>query len=187
MEEFKSYDSLLDPDERNSYWCIEDTSSGVTRSLSLEDVYNSISEISLDAVIPEDIKSQFNVAKNVAAYSWFCYPFHQVCEMKVYATVECALKQRLGKEWPFPKLIKKAINWGLITDKGFSHIAEPEDEASVEYSKSLVEIMPELRNGLAHGGTTLHPGAVSTLKICADFINQLYRNEINNEMYATST
>lgn len=178
MEEFKSFDSLTDADERNSLWCVMDASSGFSRPLSLKDAYNSISAVSLDEVVPENIKSQFNVAKNVAVYSWYCYPFHQVCEMKAYATVEYALKQRLEKSWSFPKLIKKAIKWGLIKDTGFSHLREPADDASIQYSKSLIEIMPELRNGLAHGGTTLHPGCVSTLRICADLINQLYRNEI---------
>lgn len=186
MEEFKSYDSLTEPDERNSFWCVIDNDSGDTRPLSLEDVYHSISSVSLDSTIPDDIASQFNVAKNVAAYSWYCYPFHQVCEMKAYATVEYALKQRLDRQWPFPKLIKKSISWGLIKDKGFSHLKESMNEDSIEYSKSLIEIMPALRNGLAHGGTTLHPGSVSTLRICADFINQLYRNEINKPRHATS-
>lgn len=186
MEEFKSYDSLIEPDKRNSYWCVIEKGSSDTRPLSLEDVYHSISSVSLDSAIPEDIKSQFNVAKNVAAYSWYCYPFHQICEMKAYATVEYALKQRLDRQWPFPKLIKTSIAWGLIKDKGFSHLKKPINENSIAYSESLIEIMPKLRNGLAHGGTTLHPGAVSALRICADFINQLYRNEINKPMHGTS-
>lgn len=181
MEEFKLLASLTNPDERNLYWAVIDRSTGTSRRLELEDIYNSVSEISLDEIVPEDIRSQFNVAKNVAVYSWYCYPFHQVCEMKAYSTVEYALKERLEKNYPFPKLITKAINFGLIQDTGFSHLRKPVDEDSVEYCKSLIDIMPKLRNGLAHGGTTLHAGAVGTLRICADFINQLYRNEIKNE------
>lgn len=181
MEEFKLLASLTNPDKRNFYWSVIDLSTRTPRRLELDDIYKSISEICLDKVVPDDIRSQFNVAKNVAVYSWYCYPFHQVCEMKAYSTVELALKLRLEKNYPFPKLITKAINLGLIKDAGFSHLRKPVDEASVDYSKSLVKIMPELRNDLAHGGTTLHPGAVGTLRICADFINQLYRNEIMNE------
>lgn len=181
MEEFKLLASLTNPDERNLYWAVIDRSTGTSRRLELEDIYNSVSEISLDEIVPEDIRSQFNVAKNVAVYSWYCYPFHQICEMKAYSTVEYALKQRLEKSFPFPKLINKAINLGLIKDAGFSHLRKPVDEDSVEYCKSLVEIIPGLRNGLAHGGTSLHPGAIGTLKICADFINQLYRSEIRKE------
>lgn len=181
MEEFKLLASLTNPDERNLYWAVIDRSTGASRRLELEDIYNSVFEISLDEIVPEDIRSQFNVAKNVAVYSWYCYPFHQVCEMKAYSTVEFALKQRLEKNSPFPKLITKAINLGLINDAGFSHLRKPVDEASVEYSRSLVEIMPKLRNGLAHGSTTLRPGAVKTLRICADFINQLYRNKVKHE------
>lgn len=176
MEEFKLLASLTNPDERNLYWVAIDRSTGISSRLGLEDIYNSVSEISLDETVPEDIRSQFNVAKNVAVYSWYCYPFHQICEMKAYSTVEYALKHRLEQNSPFPKLINKAINLGLIKDAGFSHLRKLVDEASVDYSKSLVKIMPELRNGLAHGGTTLHPGAAGTLRICADFINQIYRN-----------
>lgn len=180
MEEFKLLASLTNPDERNLFWVAIDPSAGTSRSLTLDDIYDSVSEISLDDIVPENIKSQFNVAKNVAVYSWYCYSFHQVCEMKAYSTVEFALKQRLAKKFPLPKLINKAINFGLIKDAGFSHLRKPVDEDSVEYCKSLVGIMPKLRNGLAHGGTTLRPGAVRTLRICADFINQLYRNEVKN-------
>lgn len=186
MEKFKSIESLAEPDERNSFWSVIDEDLGEFRPLSLEDIYQSISDVSLDSAVPEDIKSQFNVAKNLAAYSWYCYPFHQVCEMKAYSTVEYALKERLERQWPFPKLIQKSISWGLIKDKGFSHLRQPVDEASTEYSKSLIEIMPELRNGLAHGGTTLHAGSITTLRISADFINQLYRNEINKPMNSTT-
>lgn len=181
MEEFKLLDNLEEPDERNFCWTVIDPFTGVCRSPTLDDIYNSVSEISLDGTVPEDVRSQFNVAKNIAVYTWYCYSFHQVCQMKAYSTVEFALKQRLGKSVPFPKLITKAINMGLIKDSGFSHLKKPTNEASLDYSRTLIEIMPSLRNGLAHGSTTLRPGAVKTLRICAEFINQLYRNKANDE------
>jgi hypothetical protein len=85
---------------------------------------------------------------------------------------------------------------GLIRDDGFRvyrHIVErdedyrrrmadipdylpPEQEARdvQEYCKILVETLPALRNDLAHGSGTLHPGGYKMLAICCDLINQLY-------------
>lgn len=69
MEEFKLLSSLTNPDERNLFWVAIEPSAGTSRSLTLDDIYDSVSEISLDDIVPEDIKSQFNVAKNVAVYT----------------------------------------------------------------------------------------------------------------------
>ena len=109
-------------------------------------------------------------------YTWHSYSFHQVSELKAYSCVEMALKDRLGKHKNgFRGLIKKAVSTGLIRDEGFRVISEPNE--SNEYSQQLIDIIPGLRNELAHGSTTLHPDAVGTLQWCADFINQLYENE----------
>lgn len=49
-----------------------------------------------------------------------------------------------------------------------------EATASVDVVKVLVEITPKLRNTLAHGSKTLHPGSRWTLKFLAEAINQLF-------------
>ncbi len=177
MEEFKEFNQLLSPDDRNLYFCVTNTSTGESRSLTLDDIYSSVNEINLLDVVPDDIQSQFNIAKNLAVYSWFSYPLHQISEMKAFSTVEQALKCCLGKhKYGFKGLLKKAVQLGMLKDQGYRHISTPNDSSCIEYVSKLPDIMPSLRNSLAHGGTTLHPDSITNLQICCDTINQLYKN-----------
>lgn len=47
-------------------------------------------------------------------------------------------------------------------------------ETEPPYVEVLIETMPSLRNDLAHGSPILHNQALSSIQICADFINQLF-------------
>ena len=180
MEHFTELDQIKNPDERNLFFVLVNEETGESRGISLEDIHYSVSQIELVEAVPDSIRSQFNIAKNLAVYSWFSYPFHQISEMKAFSSVEDALKCVLGKhKHGFKGLLKKAVCLGLLRDGGFSHIPKPENPASNEYSQTLPEIMPRLRNNLAHGSTTLQPGSITNLRICSEVINQLYENELN--------
>jgi len=187
MEKLKKLEELHNPDKRNLVYGVIDRDTGEQRSLDVTDIYSSVEAIDLSAKVPESIRSQFNVAKNLAIYSWFSYSFHQTAEMKAFSTVEMALKDRLGKhKYGLKRLIKRSVDVALIKDSGFSHIAKPENPNSTEYSQDLPKIMSSLRNSLAHGSTMLHPFSVDTLVICADFINQLYENEFDKQIQPTA-
>lgn len=179
METLKKLEELGNPDERNLRYIQVNYTTGEQRTLEIKDIYSAVERVKLSAKVPEKIQSQFNVAKNLAIYSWFAYSFHQISDMKAFSTVEMALRDRLGEHrYSFKGLIKKAVNLGLINDSGFHHIEESKNVTTNEYSAKLPEIMPYLRNSLAQGSTTLHPGSAGNLAICADFINQLYENEL---------
>lgn len=176
MEDFKKLDELCKPDVRNTYWVKVNEVTGEQESMTLEDVYSSAAQLNLTEKVPDKIKSQFNVAKNLYVYSWFSYPFHQISEMKIYSTVENALECRLdrvGKKDGLKKLLKKAINKKLINDSGF-RFADTEDSNCIECCLMLKDTMPSLRNDLSHGGNTLHHYSMTTLLICCDLINQLF-------------
>ncbi len=178
MEDFKKNDEINLPDERNLLFGSINTETGKFDRLTLERIYRAVELVELSERAPESVRSQFNVAKNLAVYTWYSYSFNQISELKAYSCVEMALKDRLGKhKYGFRGLIKKAVTLGLIQDKGFEVVREPSD--SNEYSEGLIDIIPNLRNELAHGSTTLHPGAVFTLQWCSDFINQLYENDFD--------
>lgn len=100
---------------------------------------------------------------------------------------------RKGKAvpWKFSELLQMAVKERWIVDDGFAVVRrrreanaerferlgdEPDaDMQSVNrYCDTLVESMPWLRNHLAHGSTSVHPGGMSTLRVCADLINQLF-------------
>ncbi|MDH5572969.1 MAG: hypothetical protein OEY89_14490 [Gammaproteobacteria bacterium] len=177
MDEFTKFTEIFEPDDRNSNYVITDKNTGESRYLTFNDIYERIKDIELDEIVPDSIRSQFNIAKNLAVYSWFEYSFHQISEMKAFSTTEDALKCVLGKNKKgFCGLLKKAVNMGLIKDRGFYHIPKPEDSESIEYSQKLPKLMSNFRNNLAHGGTTIYPSAIHNLLVCRDIINQLYLN-----------
>ncbi|NRA22576.1 MAG: hypothetical protein HRU05_19055 [Oceanospirillaceae bacterium] len=175
MEELKKLEEIDQPDVRNLFYSIINTETGESRPFDITDLYASVKAVELSAKVPEDVISQFNVARNLAIYSWHSYSFNQTSEMQSFSVVEMALKDRLGKhKYGFRGLIKKAVNIGLIKDVGFRRIKGTHHKDN-SYSESLKDIVPHLRNNLAHGSVTLHPGAVATLQWSADFINQLYK------------
>ena len=92
MEEFKAIHELTEPDERNRFFVTQDPEGGCSRPLELKDVYDDVAAITLESFVPEDVISQFNVARNLCVYSWYSYSFHQIVEGKSFATIEQALK-----------------------------------------------------------------------------------------------
>lgn len=98
-----------------------------------------------------------------------------------------------GLPWKFSELLQMAVKERWIVDDGFDLVrrrrevnaeqseffgVSPATDADVlnvnRYCETLVESLPWLRNHLAHGSTSVHPGGMNTLRVCADLINQLF-------------
>lgn len=182
MEELKQFDEVTLPDRRNAYRALVNCDTGEQRNITLEDWYQEIESVKLHEDIPEKIKSQFNIVKNLAVYAWFCYPFHQICEMKAFSTLEYALKEKYdchvgfgekGKN-SFRALLEKAVNEGLLKDSGFTRLQKDSKEKDDNWLKELPSLICKFRNDLAHGSNKLHEGSWFTLRICVDLINQLF-------------
>lgn len=156
---------------------------------TIEDIYVRAANIKLHDGVPEDIRSHFATALNLIAYSWYFYPFNVTAQLMAYISVEFALKKRFpeNQNLRFKGLVKKAVKEGLINDKGFTiHTeqdipnlqSEPQltqiDPTLNEYARGLTESIPYLRNELAHGSSNLHNQGASSVRMCADFINQLF-------------
>ena len=195
MESLKQLSELCLPDERQQYFVvITDPNSQSYRKRTLEDIYTEASSIQLNPSVPEKVQSHFSTALNLLAYSWFHYPFNVTAQFLAYVTVELALNEKFLPERPtsFKKLIRKAVGDGFIKDSGFSHfisnapqppylgveMSQPDVE---RYCEALVDAIPSLRNQLAHGSTMLHSNGAHAVRICAEFINQLFTNEGQNE------
>ena len=176
MEKLKKLEEITLPDVRNTCYVLINRETGERKPLSLEDVYKAVESVELHEGVPDDVRSQFNVARNLAIYTWFCYSFHQVSELKAFSTLEVALRVKFGKNKAgFKRLLTEAVNSGLVKDRGFRHIREGLKETdSTSYVDRLPDIMPRFRNELAHGSSMLHPGSFMNLQICGDFINQLF-------------
>lgn len=175
MEEFKPYIELFEPDERWRHFVLRDRSTGQTEPYTLQARYDAIASIELYQSVPDDIRDEYNTAKMLCVYAWVYYPLHQVAEQKAFATLELAL----GRIFPnikkdgLKKLLSRAIKNGAITDAGFSHIKVDLSDP-MKYTKTLPDIIPDLRNAHAHGERILHPNSAFTVRNCAEIINQLY-------------
>lgn len=112
----------------------------------------------------------------MAVYSYFLYSLAPEAALKSFRIIELALKIRhpdMGKAG-LRKLLTRSINDGLLSDKDFS-VCQTEDE-STQYSESLIDIIPKLRNTLAHGSAMLHPACISFVITASGLINQLFKN-----------
>ena len=172
MESIKRLDEILKPDFRNSIRSIS-IPGQAPRPVQLEDIHSWISDITLNENVPEGIRTQFAQAQNLGIYAWFCYQFHTTSELAAFSAVEMALKHKYNSRSTFANLIKRAAQDELITDQGFS-VGRNREPDGRRYVDVLSEVMPQLRNDLAHGSTTIHPFSYTSLHICADFINQVF-------------
>jgi len=185
MEELKKIEEITLPDRRNNHIVVINPQTGQQRNCQFEDIYRQVKSIELNETVPENVRSQFNVARNIALYSWFCYPFHMVSELKTFSTLEMALKIKLKQEnndsIGLFDLIVMSVKRNLIKDKHFSHIREHlTDPESTSYVEQLPELISNFRNDYAHGSMTLYDGPIMNLRICADFINQIFDTTKNN-------
>jgi hypothetical protein len=169
MEQFKSFAEITTIDESHLAWA-----QLTGRLISLPALHAALAEIDVHAGVPGDVRGQFNVARNMALYHFFHYAMAPEVQMKTYAVIELALKQRFpdSARKSLAALLKKALNSGLLTDGGFRHLRDPDPSNS--YCNHLLEILPLLRNESAHGSTFLSPDCIGHIEKCADLINQLF-------------
>lgn len=175
---------------------------GEIEPITLEQYAKPIQEIKLNCSVPESIATHFETAKNLALYAWHVYRFTPVAELYAYISIELALRSKTGDtKQPFKKLLKKAIEDGVLSNERFSQwkrvtehrkyryqenieLAQYFDQAIPEppeywnYLDILVENIPNFRNTYAHGSTSISPWASAALEDSAEIINQLYANEI---------
>ncbi len=173
METLKDRHQLELPDQRNLYFVVCE-SGGKARRLSLDDIYSEVSRIQLHDGVPECIRSHFAQAQNLAVYSWHYYPFNVTAQFMGFVSVEFALRKKTGKKSNFQNLIREAVEKGWIADEGFTMARHREGTLEKSYVETLIEVIPTLRNELAHGSGMLHNNSLSSLLICAEFINQLF-------------
>ena len=201
MEEFKQFDQIYEPDLRRTSSVTLNLKTNEIFRTRLEDLYNLVKNLDLDENVPNEIRSHFQIARNLFIYSWFFYPFSVTAQFHALISIEYALQTYyadrspivLSKGWkpkPFPgfkSLIKRALDDGRITDEGFSQTQMPrmasiansnlrlnERPEVKKYCEVLVEALPILRNDLAHGSSTLHDQGIDFLIIALEFINQLF-------------
>jgi hypothetical protein len=169
MEQFKAYEEIECID--HGHVLIGQITGYV---ISLPKLHAALASIELHEGVPRDVQGQFNVARNMALYTYFHYAMAPEVQMKTYSVTELALKRRfphMAKKTLAP-LLREAVTQELLNDAGFRHLGSPDPLNS--YSRSLAVVLPELRNSSAHGSTALMPDCIGHIEKCADLINQLF-------------
>ena len=168
MEEFKSLEFLCRVDERHELVAVQtDTSLGLGQRHAL------VGAITVHAGVPSELRSQFNVARNLAVYQHFCYGFAPVVQLLTYTIIEFGLRIRAGdRRTGLKGLLRRAVDEGWIADAGFRRAAA--SAVDIQYCRQLIELLPSLRNEAAHGSNQMTPYVLDHLAICADFVNQLF-------------
>lgn len=158
MERLKRLEDICRPDERYLNCVDIDHSTGAVTTTTIEFIYTLVEEIELGAGVPDEVRSHFEIAKNLAVYSWFVYSFNVVAGMQAFASLEMAVREKTGDRKTVFKNLLDTVFKGRQLAAGVS----------------LSTVVTKLRNDLAHGSPTMHGQSVSTLRFCADLINELY-------------
>lgn len=95
---FKPLNELLNADERNLYLVRCNLSTNTEEPNSIGAHYADIAAFSLHDGVPDDIATQYDVARNIYSYAWFEYRFFNIAEAQVLIVLELALKERLGEK-----------------------------------------------------------------------------------------
>ena len=175
MEEFKSLDEVTKLDERH---VLRAQITG--RMLGLEGLHGFLARLEPSSRVPESIAGQFNVCRNMALYSYFCFSLAPEVHLKSFRVIEHALKERLRpeKRMSLSRLVAEAVEEGLIQDAGFQHVP---DDPENSYAKKLPKLITSQRNSLAHGSTMLDGDCAMHVQICYDFLEQLFAHGQESE------
>lgn len=169
MEEFKSLEMLSVMDEKHRLM------GAVCGSIpSLKGMHDYLSKEVLNEKVPDEVRGQFNVAKNMAIYSYYFYALAPEVQLKTYTVIEHALrlKAKPKKTMMLKALINHAVSQRWVTDAGFRHLDA--SSSGNEWCKSMITVIPSLRNLKAHGSSMQVGDCLHHISSCADFINQLF-------------
>ena len=163
MERLKRLEDICRPDERWLNRVDIDHSTGAVTPTTVESIYTLVEEIELGANVPDEVRSHFEIARNLAVYSWFAYSFSVVAAMQALASLEMAvrIKTNATKRDSFYDLLD-----GVFLGRELALTFAP--------AVPLSKVVTKLRNDLAHGSSMMHGQGVNTLGFCAELINELY-------------
>jgi hypothetical protein len=163
MERLKRLENICQPDEVWLNRVDIDHSTGAVTPTTVESIYTLVEEIELGANVPDEVRSHFEIARNLVVYSWFAYSFSVVAAMQALASLEMAVRIKTNA--------KKRDRFYDLIDRVF-----PGRELAPTFAPTvpLSEVVTKLRNDLAHGSSMMHGQGVNTLGFCAELINELY-------------
>lgn len=94
-DRLKPLDKLMEPAGINTAIARAYLAKGTVKQKTLADHYGDISATRLPPMVPEDIRSHFDIARNLLLYSWFVWEFRPVAQLYAFASLELALRTRV--------------------------------------------------------------------------------------------
>jgi hypothetical protein len=132
---------------------------------SLEVLHGDLDALRLSRFVPLDVRTQFEVAKNVALYSYFAYRVAMASQMYTFATLELALKLKCDEMRTHPKrkglraYLEHAVENEWLNDSVFSYRAHLWRGGKVgkplEMMNAYIDFAILKRNSLMHGSFLL--------------------------------
>lgn len=134
--------------------------------------HEMIANVTLSADIDDDVKVQFEIARNLFLYSFFYYRFGMTSFKQAAVSAELGLRRYIGKpeserENTLKKLLRRAHSQGFINLKEIKPHLEPEE---------FIRILTSFRNTLAHGSHSLFPptDCIGFIRDYAEILNMFY-------------
>lgn len=159
MERLKRLEDICQPDERWLNRVDIDHSTGAVAPTTVESIYGLVEEIQLSVNVPDEVRSHFEIARNLVVYSWFVFSFNVVAGMQSLASLEMAVRMKTNAS---------------EKDNFYDLLGRVFPGRKLSTTLSLSKAITKRRNDLAHGSSTMHGQGVSTLSFCAELINELY-------------
>jgi hypothetical protein len=158
VETLKKLEEVLEPDERNRNRYDFNHSTGEVALTTIESIYSVVEGVRLNDNVPDEVRSQFNVARNLALYSWFVYSFNEIAARQALAALEMAARQKTGDDkTAFKNLLDKLFPGRQLAP-----------------DRSLAKAVSTIRNELAHGSTMLSGQGLGFVHMCSELINELF-------------
>jgi hypothetical protein len=166
----KPFDQVFQPDLRNIYIYSEAT-------IGFQEHYKMIADITLNETVHDDVKVQFETAKNVLLYSFFAYRLGMVGLKQAFAALELGLRRYVGES--ADPASKKKLRNGLTALLERAHTQGMFTAGLIKPGlafEDFLKIMKDFRNRLAHGTHILMPPHVimPIVQDCAAVLNQVY-------------
>lgn len=169
----KAIADILRPDVRNQ--TLVSVVDGRVRPTTVDDGYPNLLQLELSPHVPENIRKQFDVCRDLMLYGWFVYEFYTVAAHQALVCLEFALREK----HPVTQTDKK----GRVRHRGLrahlEHVRELgyfDQDAQLE---AIVESIPHIRNGEAHGSDTVLNFALAEvvlMQVCS-IISTVYERE----------
>lgn len=142
----------------------------------IEDMYSDVEPFTLGFAVPEEIRQQFDIARNAYVYSWFEFNLITLAEMHAFTVMENAIRLRariersgLKPKTPLQRAVNHARANGWLKDEDFGFV-----ETGAKPSP-ILDAMVMQRNHLMHGNPHLYQyGTLIAFEFCFDVIQMLF-------------